>query len=178
MKQTSELIGSILDEDMPRDAIHVAVAPVVAAETLRPGQHAGPGKDGRFASTLHANTIGIVDPFLFGPVNEGQRFWLFLYPNTITSLKHEWTHPAFEDGRAEPSEEWLRGFADRVGVSYGALIDAAKSHMAGNSDGYRLPSDIPNCVHEEAEEFWRHYEAVTGEKGPNNRTETFFWCSC
>ncbi|MFO0822607.1 MAG: hypothetical protein U0792_05710 [Gemmataceae bacterium] len=39
--------------------------------------------------------VGIVDPFLREAVRPGQRFWLFMYPNTVTTLRHEWTHPAY-----------------------------------------------------------------------------------
>jgi hypothetical protein len=90
----SELgIGKLITSDAHRDAIHVAVAPVTAAQELQPGQHVGLRGDGRALATEHP--IGIVDPFLHERVPEGQRFWLFLYPGTITSLRHVWTHPAF-----------------------------------------------------------------------------------
>jgi hypothetical protein len=36
-----------------------------------------------------------VDPFLADPVQPGQMFWLFLYPQTITGLRHVWEHLAF-----------------------------------------------------------------------------------
>ncbi len=88
-------IGKLIEgADARRDAIHVAVAPVEAAEELGPGRHVAL----RAGKAVHAtgdDGIGIVDPFLRAPVLPGQRFWLFLYPNTITSLRHVWTHPAF-----------------------------------------------------------------------------------
>src|SRR5262245_3338274 len=91
----------ITDPAAERDAVHVAVAPVVAAEDLLPGQHVGfvtPGDHEQVGAT--AITVGIVDPFLRQAVLRGERFWLLLYPQTITSLRHDWTHPAFDMPRA------------------------------------------------------------------------------
>jgi hypothetical protein len=87
----------IADGDRRRDAVHIAIAPVTAAETLAPGQHVGFVAEGDLETVgVAENPIGVVDPFLREPVRKGQRFWLFLYPNTITGLRHVWTHPAFQ----------------------------------------------------------------------------------
>ena len=87
-------LGHLADADARRDAVHIAVAPVVAGCCLSPGEHVGLDADGR-ASRAVSGHIGIVDPFLRCPVQKGERFWLFLYPGTVTSLRHVWTHPAF-----------------------------------------------------------------------------------
>jgi hypothetical protein len=93
---TPNLGHLITNSDRRRDAIHIAVAPVTAAERLTPGQHVGFVQAGDTELVGPAeNLIGIVDPFLREEVQPGQRFWLFLYPNTVTSLRHVWTHPAF-----------------------------------------------------------------------------------
>ena len=73
-----------------RDAIHVAIAPVVAQTELAPGKHIG--ADG----SERKPHVGIVDPYLKTAVQQGDTFYLFLYPGTVTSLRHEWTHPQFK----------------------------------------------------------------------------------
>ena len=92
-----DTIGKLLTGGEGRDAVHIAIAPGVAATKLRPGQWVGFANEGDTItmSPRAAIMLGIVDPFLRQPVEEGQRFWVFLTPRTITGLRHEWTHPAF-----------------------------------------------------------------------------------
>ena len=94
MTQAGPILGKLIEEDAHRDAVHIAVAPVEAACPLSRGQHVGFAPDGKAVPSTEP--IGIVDPFLTADVATGQRFWLFLFPNTITSLRHVWTHPAFK----------------------------------------------------------------------------------
>lgn len=98
-EQYTPNIGQLCGADARRDAIHFAVAPVEADADLRPGDHVGV-RDGR--ASRDGAAVGIVDPFLKGEIKKGQRFWLFLYPNTVTSLRHVWTHPAFTPKLPEP----------------------------------------------------------------------------
>jgi hypothetical protein len=169
----------IKDENPQRDAIHVAVAPAIAAERLNPGQHVG------FSGSLVgrvASPIGIVDPFLKDPVPEGTRFWLFLYPGSITSLRHDWTHPAFEtqplsridELRLSSSREWLKNFArDVAECPYEDLllgIDPSTRYELGGtpwSTGFDVPAGL-----------WGHYEIVTGNNIPPADREWYFSCSC
>lgn len=88
------VLGKLAPEDARRDCVHVAIAPVIAAEKLKAGTHVGLSSNG-LASAIAFPLIGIVDPFLRDNVEEGQRFYLCLYPGTITSLRHQWLHPAF-----------------------------------------------------------------------------------
>lgn len=85
-------VGKLITDKAFRDAIHVAIAPANAMETLLPGQHVAYRYGDAYAE---GEFVGIVDPFLREPVKKGEAFWLFLYPNTVTSLRHAWTHPAF-----------------------------------------------------------------------------------
>jgi hypothetical protein len=106
--QSHPMLGALPGPEDRRDAIHIAIVPVRACYRLRPGEHVGllpadfaeshsvglPG-DLPFVGNGVA-PIGIVDPFLLRPVERGEAFWLCLYPYSITSLRHVWTHPAFK----------------------------------------------------------------------------------
>lgn len=96
----------IEDGDRRRDAIHIALAPVTAAVRLAPGQHVGLVREGSVELVGPCDRpVGIVDPFLPAAVEPGERFWLFLYPNTVTGLRHIWAHPAFAAAAAAAREK-------------------------------------------------------------------------
>lgn len=90
-------IGKLAEPKAGRDAIHVAVAPCVAFADLEPGEHVGliPLPGNTEIVGVAPNPIGIVDPFLTATIRKGERFYLCLYPDTVTGLRHVWTHPAF-----------------------------------------------------------------------------------
>lgn len=162
-----------------RDAIHLAVEPTVAKEMLKPGWDVG--ADG----TTEKPWVGIVDPFLKKGVRPGEMFWLVLYPRTITSLRHVWSHPAFPDESemkahgeraasllSGASEEWLRDFiSQKGGVNYEQVLQQATGDHNGAVyiEGASESGDLPD-------EFWYHVEVVTG-KQINKRTP-WFSCAC
>jgi hypothetical protein len=178
-------LGQLIDAHQQRDAIHVAVAPVVAHETLYPGQHIGfvDGSTERVAPVADGRTIkalGIVDPFLQQRVLRDERCWMFLYPRTITSLRHDWTHPAFAGAAPPPkgaAERWLRALADEMGMSFANLMAAAALWVAeGDYTVEHGSSSWRDQFGDRAEEFWRHYETFSGVAVKNR--EWFFSCSC
>lgn len=185
-----ETLGSIIGDGAGRDAIHLAVEPSIAAETLYPGQHVGfvDGGIGRCKAP-----VGIVDPFLVGAVHVGQRFWLVVYPRQITSLRHVWTHPAFDEAQIAvigpdkaASEEWLRDFcahSDCPGYdSVMAVINGGSGvqldEYSGRSriDGDYMHFDGSDAHGEIPDEFWDHIEIVTGKKATHRAS--YFSCSC
>lgn len=112
------IVGKLLTGDEQRDAIHVAVVAAMAVHDMNPGDHVGlvSGLDRCVISKNADLKIGIVDPFLKEPIETGDHCWLFLYQNTITSLNHLWTHPAFDNVDTKysrpaeklTSEQWLK----------------------------------------------------------------------
>jgi hypothetical protein len=97
MKHETRL-GKLISGDEKRDAEHVAIAPVTAGETLKPGTPVTIDEDGSaHAITGNETPTGVVDPFLSTYLNEGDQFWLVMYPGTITGIRHDWSHPDLPD---------------------------------------------------------------------------------
>lgn len=100
MSKDTAVVGRLIEGEAYRDAIHVAIAPVECGpEGVSPGQEVGIS-DGK-ACPHAVPAIGIVDPFLTLAVAPGQRFWLFMFPNTAVGVRHHWTHPAFGNETAQ-----------------------------------------------------------------------------
>lgn len=185
MAENCPKLGELIDGEPGRDAIHIAIAPVTAAIGMRPGQRTGLLSDGR-ASPYTTDIIGIVDPYLRDDVKEGQRFYLFLMPNTVTSLRHEWAHPAFPAATPTAdkgeSERWLREFAESVDLSYETVIKAGRDvveiGMRYTQRGNDAAQDAM-CSVNNRELFWKHWQVVTGVTVSDSTTEeTVFSCSC
>lgn len=90
-------LGKLITTKQFRDATHIAIQPVTAFENLEVGQDIGIHHyDDGIWFVWSKNPVGIVDPFLKEDVKKDEEFWLWLYPNTVTSLRHSWISPAFD----------------------------------------------------------------------------------
>jgi hypothetical protein len=188
-----ETLGTIIDENQKRDAIHLAVEPVIAKEWLDPGQHVS--ADGSTDGEL----VGIVDPFLEKSITAGERFWLVLYPRTIKSLRHVWEHPAFPPSEVqvdqyseiEKSKKWIADYVKEIQKwdnddncyghaqiihDYYDLIRAADDWVSSDEyDGWLIFGVDNEPLNEE---FWHHYEIVRGKKVKEDKKKNFFRCGC
>lgn len=181
--KTELKLGQIITEPQNRDAIHIAVTPMSSDDKVFPGEHVGILPNGKASATVHP-LVGVVDPFLRSVIYPGKQFWLMLYPQTITGLRHEWTHPAFPDNKPdkmsapatavlsakEQSEAWLFDVAEKCGVNYMQMMHAAERGdyiYMGQNERYK---DAYDC-----NEFVKHFKIVTGKEPLSDMP---FSCSC
>lgn len=154
-----DTLGRLLDDTAKRDAIHLAVYPVVAGEHITAGDHVRLGPDGKaYIAHTYREAIGIADPFIVettwpgtkpsrSVIAYGSRFWLVVLPRTITSLRHVWEHPAFPASgecdvapvAATPTAEPASATAEAVAASEQWLRD-----FCDNADcpGYDAVMDV------------------------------------
>lgn len=175
-------IGELITGYQRRDAIHVAVAPVTVAETVKPGQHVAVNEAGQAVSPKHpTHAVGVIDPYLLHPVEVGQRCWVFLYPETIHDMVHHWYHPAFPtvDKATEQSaaELWLRDFSEAWGLDFDQMI-----HNASNGDALVARGrDIHSWseLDDKGAQFWDQLGVFIGRPiDTKTRSRSTFTCSC
>lgn len=175
--------GKLIEEGdiVSRDAIHIAMSPEVAGERLLPGQHVGidNGEERVVVSCL--NPVGIVDPLLKDIVEKGQKFWLWVYPNTVTGMRHHWQHPDFEEELREDYNKadavsWVQDYCKSLGVEYDELMSHAKVYLGSHyhywSEGSLFDGECLPDV------FWDKYEIITGTTVKDDDRGSFFSCSC
>jgi hypothetical protein len=149
----------------------------------------------RSASSLAARVavispLGIVDPFLpYGP-RKGEQFWLVVFPRQIKSLRHVWSHPDFPEadqpaplslGRdvaiVARSQQRLQQIATETGLSYDRLMSAAAEWL---DSGRQVDAFEEGCREylDNSEEFWTHFEIVTGRVVEEGSRSSFISCCC
>lgn len=188
-----EVLGTIItDKEVGRDAIHLACLPVVAGDDiLLPGDHIGilNGK-----ASVHApKKVGIVDPFIQGRVTKDEKFLLVIYPRTIESLRHVWSHPDVPDeatavapqlpdpsvmsdtAAEEELDRFAREYLDSGSDSLDILIDGMDNGYlidGGNFEG-RGRAEIPTRI-------WELFEVYMGRpaRRADRQGEVYFSCSC
>lgn len=92
-------LGKKLTEDMPRDAVHIAVMQVIIGENyMQSGERVKFQSGTRNVVVPSASMgVGVIDPFIIGPLDIGDRVWMFVNPRTVTGMRHEWQCPAIDD---------------------------------------------------------------------------------
>lgn len=192
MPENQPKLGKLLQGGEERDAIHIAIAPITAGDYLSPGQHVGIGENN--VAVPWGTKIGIVDPFLKGSINKGQKFYLFLYPNTITSLRHEWKHPDLpkeENVRiigstpdVQASIDWMNNLVQEInGTDYEYYGELTLDELLIGADAFLLNGSYLTKGgllegYYAGDEFWSHYERIRGKVVPSGSRENFFSCSC
>lgn len=104
MTDTTPALGRLIEPDEAafRDAVHIALFPASSAYSLRPGDTVGlcEGTTDKVYPTDGPDAVGVVDPFLRTFAAPGERCYVLLFPGTVTSLRHYWTHPRFQAAAA------------------------------------------------------------------------------
>lgn len=195
-----EVLGTVItDKKVGRDAVHLACLPVIVGdEFVIPGQHVGFGPDGTAVRFPPGKLIGIIDPFITAPVYRGSEVLLLLYPRTIESLRHVWSHPDVPDEpvRVSPGDytappmvgvtatrDLLIQALDKVGrrleypVSGKDLLD----HMDGDEWIHTGADDINGTV-VIPQLLWEMFRDVHGRHAKNDPHGSgdglYFSCAC
>jgi hypothetical protein len=198
-EQKLDLMAQIRVPDIGyRDAIHAAVIQVTAGHELWPSQPVR--LQGEDVTTLiavavpeHATNkpIGIVNPFRREKARAGDAIWVLMYPGSVTSIRHDWGHPAVPESMTAPrilrsaeaveqARSWMEEFAKEAGLEYEIVISAARSYADRGEWYVQHGEDSARSAMWGVGEdkFWLNYQILTGHLVAESNRGTVFSCSC
>lgn len=164
-------LGQLIFGNGYRDAVHIAIEPVITGEDgLRPGEHVSI-RDGKiYSSDSNDSNVGIIDPFLRIPhLSKGEKCYILLYPNTITSIRHHWSHPKFEENNQHRDEvgheEWFTEFGEKISASYYEVLELGERMANGEyiTWGNDLGFDAEEIWNRHQYEFKVRFASMTGK---------------
>lgn len=168
-------LGNFAPDNAERDAVHVAIVPVICGDSkLKRGAYVAI-KDGVAYPTDRSSAIGIVDPFLEN-VWKGMRIFVVLFPGSVIGLRHHYYHPLLDEtDNKSLAEAKIRHWANKERIDYDELMESADHYLrtgdywieGGRFEGTYLPED-----------FWDDYDRIRGTQTEPNRRNSFFSCSC
>lgn len=195
MSQHTTILGTPLPASNAgaRDAIHLAVIAVIAGMAMRSGAHVAVVDGYAYEATTELPATGVLDPFIpmeedtYGAnIPKGACVWLCLFPQTITSLTHSWEHPAFPRATQENlvitakevARSMITQMAASMGVTFDFLMTAAANNV--NTGDYTSMGSNESYSNVDWPEFWKYYQAYTGQPLPEDheRKWGFFSCAC
>lgn len=176
-------LGQLLDGTEERDAIHVAIVPVIANERLKPGEKVALAVGSQELVYKSKFPIGIIDPFLEDVVERGQRCYLCLYPNTVTGMRHHWRHPAFSEKHESDIKKddkyirILKNAAEEGDMGYNFFLDCLSRHAEDENYYKNMGTNEAYSNITGWDEIWEAWGKVTGKPVPEDRYHPFS-CSC
>lgn len=197
-------LGRLIQGAASKDAVHIAVAPVQSRKPLERGQlvkfdYGDPSPyddDGYYVvpADKRSEALGYVDIYLEKDPEAEERFYVMLFPGTVLSMKHVWTHPLFHGKNlplanqaaiaqanaeiARIAEDVYSGngyYSNPGGLTAADLVSAAKDYV--NHGEYWNEGPLFEGVYLD-QRFWEHYELATGQLVPEGKRGSFFTCSC
>lgn len=164
-QDTQKMLGMLIPQDVhaKRDAIHIAVMPSIATVVIRPGQKVFVTPSGEACLPTVLAAVGIADPYLEQTIEEGEKFFTYLFPLTTTGMRHHWTHPTLGSGEREENQ-WpaIRKVAEICNITFASIMEFADEHMRGIEDYYYFNlgdnEEYMNVGSGEWEQFWIEYK--------------------
>lgn len=98
--------------------------------------------------------------------------WLLEHGRDDESEFHrEWTI------ECRNSEDWIRGFAYELGISFTMLMQEARAYQE-TGHWLCLGDETPDRVFSDTKAFWEHYQRMSGRYVPEEKHQRFIRCAC